>query len=418
MKFLLLTIITLLISDQSFCIDSDIHKNHNTISIAIALSSAFFCGFAMNAMPCVLPILAMKLSSVSKNTDKSYLISIIFGILSFFAILGTFVALFSRVLIWGSHFQNQYVLLFLIVSLSIFLLVHLGRIDIKTPSISYKGNITSNIVSGFLGGFLITILSTPCCGPLIASISVVSSSFQNKFITFLIIFTIGFGLSVPYIIVIFFKNTKFIKYTLEIIKNKAKDIISGFIYAVILWLIYIIYQSKGMLFGLSILLFQFSILYFGKKLQSAKKIITYSIIFGFLISLLLIKNDIMESKKQNITTYEKFDPSEIDRLVLNNKIVFIHFTAEWCFSCKILNLLTMSSMKLTSFMEENDILYIRADITKPNDEYKKFMIENEIKGIPSFMIYSEKNPGGRVFYTDLIGSKDKIIEEINRDLID
>lgn len=372
----------------------------------------------MNAMPCVLPILAMKLSSVSKNTDKSYLISIIFGILSFFAILGTLIAFFSHVLIWGSHFQNQYVLLFLIVSLSIFLLVHLGHIDIKAPSISYNGNITSNIISGFLGGFLITFLSTPCCGPLIASISVVSSSFQNKFITFLIIFAIGIGLSVPYIIVIFFKNTKFIKYILELIKNKAKDIISGFIYAVILWLIYIIYQSKGMLFGFSVLLFQFSILYFGKKLQSAKKIATYSIIFGLIISFLFIKNDITKSEAQNNITYEKFEPSEIDRFVLNNKVVLVHFTAEWCFSCKLLNLVTMSSVKLTSFVEENEIIYMRADITNPNDEYKKFMIENEIKGIPSFMIYSEKNPGGRVFYTDLIGSKDKIIQEINRELID
>jgi suppressor for copper-sensitivity B len=418
MKFLLLTIFTLLIADQSFCLDSGIHKNYNTISVIVALSSAFFCGFVMNAMPCVLPILAMKLSSVSKNTDKSYLLSIVLGILSFFAILGTLVAFFSHVLIWGSHFQNQYVLLFLIISLSVFLLVHLGHINIKTPSISYKGNITSNIISGFLGGFLITILSTPCCGPLIASISVVSSAFQNKFITFLIILTIGFGLSTPYIIVIFFKNTKFIQYILKLIKDKAKNIITGFIYAVIVWLIYIIYQSNGILFGFLTLLFQFSILYFGKKLQSAKRIILYSITFGLLISFLFIKDNIVKQERQNIATYEKFEPSEIDKLVLNNKIVLVHFTADWCFSCKILNLMTMSSMNFISFLEENDILYIRADITTQNNEYKKFMIENEIKGIPSFIIYSQKNPGGRVFYLDIIGSKEKIIEEINHDLID
>ena len=160
-------------------IKNNLRQKHNIIYFYFI---AFIGGLILNFMPCVLPIISIKLlsfsSMIQQNKKKIRLssLNIVLGIISSFLFLGLLViflkALGSQVG-WGFHFQNKTFLIFITVIIFLFTLNLLGYFELLLPrSLNDKFNnfiINNHKYKEFLGGVFSTLLATPCSAPFLGT---------------------------------------------------------------------------------------------------------------------------------------------------------------------------------------------------------------------------------------------------------
>ena len=176
-------------------------------------------GAILNIMPCVLPVLSIKLISIINHSNASLarirfaFVSTIIGILAcfmFFAASAAVIKATGNSLGWGLQFQNPYFLIFLIIILAFFTANLLGIFEITfqqflTNFLNKKiieGEGKKNIfMPNFLSGVLAVLLATPCSAPFLGTAISFALS-QNLEIIFLVFFMIGLGFALPYIILL------------------------------------------------------------------------------------------------------------------------------------------------------------------------------------------------------------------------
>ena len=158
-------------------------------------------------MPCVLPILSLKIANFISTTNsndfklKRKIFNQILGILTSFFILFLTISIFRKLgnsITWGFQFQNDYFLL--IISFIIFLLSFnlFGFYELRLP---FKLNQTLSRINykkyeDFLSGCLLTILATPCTAPFVGT-AVIFALSGSYFDSFLIFFFMSIGMSIP-----------------------------------------------------------------------------------------------------------------------------------------------------------------------------------------------------------------------------
>lgn len=170
---------------------------------------AMFGGFILNFMPCVLPVLSLKVFSFIKQRKDNRKISCFFtiaGILSsFWFLAGMMIALKSagKQFGLGVNFQVPEVIILLTIIITIFISSAMERINISLPI--FTGNRLGNInfknqyFESYFSGILATILSTPCNAPFLGT--AIAVSFTSSNVVILVIFTcVALGFSLPYIL--------------------------------------------------------------------------------------------------------------------------------------------------------------------------------------------------------------------------
>ena len=193
-----------------------LNNNKERNSILFYLFLAFIGGFILNFMPCVLPVLSLKLYYFSSASNKSSTqirndcISIIFGIMTSFFILAASILIlksFGQTVGWGFQFQNKYFLFFIIIFIFVFSLNLLGFFEIVLPH-SFQNKVAvystkNNRFSHFLSGVFATLLATPCSAPFLGT-AVGFSMLASNSLIFVIFFSVSVGFALPYLTFIIF----------------------------------------------------------------------------------------------------------------------------------------------------------------------------------------------------------------------
>jgi suppressor for copper-sensitivity B len=396
------------------------------LNLIIILLTAFAGGFILNFMPCVLPVLSIKLMSILNNkqydhqTIKSSFLATSCGIICSFIIIAIITCILmslGKSVGFGLHFQQPAFIIALIIILIIFTINLLEKIQVSLPAslndiiIKYLPKNDKNIISSFFNGMFTTILATPCTAPLVGS--AISFALSQGCPEIFLIFTLmGTGLASPYILVSFYP--RLIDY-LPKPGNwmvKLKKLMAIFLVITILWLLVVISNQLGelaaFLLFLIILLLKFCLTENSGFLSNIKyKIISclILIILAFYIPFENAKNiDSYENYIDEI--WQKFDPNKIDNLVKEGKIIVIDFTADWCISCKINKLTTLNRPDILYYLKHNQVIAMRANLTKDNLQAVDFMKKFNRHGIPFNVIYGPKAPNGiplsEILTTDLL----------------
>ena len=337
----------------------------NQDSILFFLFIAFIGGLILNFMPCVFPVLSLKIYNVlsqqqkninNKRVKKNFFATILGIIFSFFvlSLITVFLKNVGHNLGWGFQFQSPFFLLFMILILIIFSLnlIDIFSIDIPFFFKKYLNKIinlnkhNSEFYQNFFLGSFITILSTPCSAPFIGTALGFAFVSPNQII-FLIFFCISLGLSSPYIIL------------------ATKPQLLTFLPKPGRWM-------KKFKYFLSLLLILTAI-WLSKAL---------------LIQINTINND---SKNSN---WIEFDNSKLKELVNENNIVFVDITADWCLTCFYNKKTVLDRKKVKNIFETYDVKKIRGDLTKPNKEINKYINSFGRFGIPFNVIYTSSVPQG------------------------
>ncbi len=354
----------------------------NNLNLYIVLITAFFAGFILNFMPCVFPVLGIKINNLLKQVDTRNKRIVVFsslyvslGIISMFVIFAL-VAIFLRSigmnLGWGMQFQSPYFLIFLICLLLLFTIITFDLIKInfiqKYMQIGFleKQIFKKNIfISNFFTGVLSTLLATPCTAPLVGTAISFALS-QNYFLSILVFFLMGIGKSLPYLIFIIKPNilwyfpkpgvwTKYIKFFIGLLL-----IIS------LVWLISLLLQH-----------------YSGSK------------------------NNI-NNTTQVLSNWEEYDEGKLISYIKNKEKVFIDVTAEWCLNCKVNKKLVLENKEVLEAFNQNNVKLMRADWTFPDENIFYFLKKYNRYGIPFNIFFSENNINGYIFSEIL--NKNKLIK--------
>jgi len=398
-------------------IDKNISINTSLIYLLLI---SILGGFILNLMPCVFPVLSLKLLSVinteDKNIKSSFFITVL-GIISSFLILGAFFAILKQINIsisWGMQFQEPYFLMFILIIISMFFLNTLGLFQINLPSFLSSSKILNSgnnfYTKNFFNGFFATLLATPCSAPYLGT-AVTAAFTQSTTYLFLIFFFMGIGMSLPYLIIAFFpglisflpRSGKWMIY--------FKYFLSILLFITIVWLLSILnnYFNYFFIVTFTVLLILISaILKF--RIYQTPLIISLIIIFFLTPYLNSFQKINEENYKSN--NWLDFNSKSIPEIIANNEIVFLDITADWCITCKFNKINVLNSKKISDFFDSQEVTLIKADWTQPNEKINKFLKKYNKFGIPFNAFYSSKFPEGIVM-NEILTEK-QILETYNK----
>ena len=393
-------------------------KNIKPNNLFFIMLIAFIGGLILNAMPCVLPVLSIKLISIlqkESNTNsirKSFIINS-FGIVFSFILLALSLILirfFGYNVGWGIQFQQPIFLMIITLILTLFALNLFGLFEFSIPKFANSNQFfffQNNNMRDFFNGFFATLMATPCSAPFVGT--ALTYAFTQSSLSLLYIFILmGVGMASPYILI-------------SIVPNLIK-----FLPKPGQWMIYLKYFLGLLLLGTTFwlcsillnhfnyyfILLSFSILIIVLFLNNIIKFKKITIIIGTVIFFSLpnfsffLPND---SKIQS--SWLDFNLVDIKELISEDKIIFVDVTADWCATCQFNKFNVLDNILVKEAFLKHKVIKIKADWTKPNKKIEKFLENNKKFGIPYNVIYDKNNING-INLSELL-SVNEVIETLN-----
>lgn len=400
--------------------------------IPLALLFAFMGGILLNLMPCVLPVISLKILSFVKMANQSrskiFLHGLSFSsgvIVSFWILAGLLLVLqaYGRSAGWGFQLQEP---LFVATLAAIILVVALnlfGLFEIGTLFSSWAGQTESQtlkrsqgLLSSFLSGVLATAVATPCTGPFLGS--AIGYAMTLSAPEALLIFTfLGLGMASPYL----FLST-FPALLRWVPKPGAwmitfKEIMGFLMLATALWLVWV-FGVETSLLSVIFLLIGFLFLtigcwIFGKWCGPSRKrgvrLIGYVITTLFCVAGVYTilqstgpSNEISTSnddgkdeaialasvngKKKKKHKWEAFSSTRLEELRKKGIPVIVNFTASWCLICQT-NFIVLSTGDVNKKLDEMGVVRMEADWTKNDPTITKELRKFGRSGVPLYLLY-------------------------------
>lgn len=378
-----------------------------TSSLFYYLVLAFVGGLILNIMPCVLPVISLKLFGMVKYKNESRKRIFKHNFFYTLGILFTFILLASTVLVfksfgsqvgWGFQLQSPHFIAAMIVVLFFFALNLFGLFEFHTPGGAHLGNIQTkeNFIGDFLGGILATILSTPCSAPFLGT--ALTFAFTSDSITIFSVFTmIGFGLAFPFILTgIFPSLVSFIPKPGHWM-NTVKKILGFTLILTILWLFDVynaLVDGSSQLVKLNVVLCFIFIGFFFKKREKWFRRISFliaALIFVNLSTSTLVSSHeeqtaLIRDKKASGLNWEPWSYDKMEELKQSQQVVFIDFTAKWCFTCKVNEKLVLETDSFKNFVQDNNIKLLIGDWTKRDEVIGGFLLKQGLVGVPAYFV--------------------------------
>ncbi len=400
--------------------DQSLRLGINNIFIYYVLIS-LIAGLILNFMPCVFPILSIKLMSVLSSAQYNTRVSFIttaFGIITSFLLLGMMFLIlqyFNISIAWGMQFQQPYFLIFITLVVFLFMMNMFGQFEIILPhqfnNLTIFGNSKNKYLKDFFNGFFATLMATPCSAPFVGT-AITAAFTQSYAIGTSIFLFMGIGMSLPYLLIASFpklinfvpKPGKWMMYT--------KYALGFLLLATVMWLLNILLNFFNYYFLISLIVF-FLVLSYRQKIPFLRNIVTVLVLLTIFSSssLKFFQQSIISNNDKD---WLNFFDVEIDQLVNNNGLVFLDITADWCATCQFNKLNVLTSESVNKLFKDNKVTLVRADWTKPNSNINIFLEKYDRFGIPFNAFFSNNFPEG-ILLSELLSEKEMVnaINKIN-----
>ena len=375
-------------------------------NLFLLLVFAFLGGLILNIMPCVFPILSIKVLRFIQYSEDSSVETYKFGlsyslgvILSFLLIALILIGLKSSGEVIGWGFQLQYPL---VISILFYLFIALGFLFMSNLVIgSQLGNLNSLVkvknesFESFLTGILAVVVASPCTAPFMGS-AIGFALLQPSFNSILIFLSLGLGFALPYFILS-------IKPTLLSFLPRPgpwmetfKQFMAFPMWASALWLLWVLSGQVdsdtvilvligGLALSLSLWLLEKNT----TEIKLVKWILrgTAIVLIGF--SIYIIPTS-YSTKEEIFTKDEIYSEQRLRELRNSNQIVFLNFTADWCITCKVNERVALKTQKVQKILESESINYLEADWTRKDEMIASKLEEFGRSGVPLYLLYPSK----------------------------
>ncbi len=389
------------------------------------IALAMLGGLILNFMPCVLPVLALKLISAIHHKDQSHK-DIAFGFLASAAgILSAFVVLASLLIVlklsgqalgWGIQFQNPIFLTAMLFLVTVFSANLFGWLDVPLPhafsnvyrpKLDFEQNSPNRrrLLESFVSGALVTLLATPCSAPFVGT-AVGFALPRGPFEILSIFLFMGLGLASPFLLVAL--NPRLVSFLPKSgpwIK-KLRVILGLLLLATALWLLSIIQPQLEFLWFCLIsvgVILTFSLLGLAHlvEIRGIKKLA--AILTAIVLVLTAVakpnpKSNFEGETKITVKGAESFwidfKPRKLSALIADGKTVLVDITADWCLTCKLNKNLVLNQGKVNELIRNGTVVAMRGDWTTPDDAIATYLGSFQRYGIPFNIIYGPQSSEG------------------------
>jgi len=384
--------------------DSDKISKHTTQnSILFYITLAIAGGFILNLMPCVLPVLSMKLFHiVNSKTPKDrieYSVISTFTIIFYFLVLAVFTLEareIGQIFLPGFSMQQPSVIILCIIILTFMISVILDRVNFNIglgflSSVKSKNKYIEVIISTLVA----TILATPCTAPFLVT-SITFAVTQSPFVIFAIFVSASIGFALPYISLILFPSS--LNYIPKSGKwqKRLKFIFAIMLVCTVVWLVWLVNSLLGFYSALSVSMLIYLLRYCIECKSDMKlKIASFAIIMlGFLVIPSSVNRNFNKLDAIYNEHWMSFDENKIESLIKDDKVIFVNITADWCITCQINKVFVLDRSSTIKLFKNSQVYTFIGDITKENDIVTQFLLKKGITGIPFNIIYGPKNKDG------------------------
>ncbi len=374
------------------------------LGIWAALLGALLGGLILNLMPCVFPVLALKVVSfvhvknraARLNTGLAYTLGVV---LSFLALGALLLGLRSagEQLGWGFQLQSPAVvaalaILFTLIGLNLaglfefgnFLPGRVANLQAKNPSID-----------AFLSGVLATAIASPCTAPFMGAS--LGYALGLPAVQALAVFgAIGLGMALPYL------AASVVPAVARALPRPGawmvtfKQLMAFPMFATVVWLVWVLGQQSGIdgagaLLGLLVLM---TLTLWALTLKGRARVVIAA--FSIAISTLAIwagGSNIIKTQANGASSselakgWQAWEPGRVDQLNAQGQSVLVDFTAAWCVTCQYNKKTTLSDPEVLADIEAKKVALLRADWTRRDPAVTAALTQLGRSGVPVYVIY-------------------------------
>ncbi len=376
--------------------------------LLVILGLGVLGGLILNAMPCVLPVLSLKVFGLVQDAGHGtgYVrrgsLATAFGILvSFWVLAGLAIAARSagEAVGWGIQFQNPVFVAALTAVMVLFCLNLWGLFEVPLPrflsSVASQGE-NKDIAGHFSTGLFATLMATPCSAPFLG-IAIGFALSQPAMLTLLVFTAVGVGMALPYLLLAAAPGAASILPRpgawMETLKGAMGFLLAG----TAVWLLYIL---AGQLSSARLALVEGGLLALagGVWLRSGAtgkvaRVVGLVGAIAAVVATLAIAHtgrgiSAGERAPLQLLTWESFDRARAERLAAEEgRLVFVDVTADWCATCKVNERVVLETEPIRDLFDRHDVLTMKADWTNRNDEIATFLADFGRYAIPFYVLY-------------------------------
>lgn len=314
---------------------------------------AFFGGLILNVMPCVLPVITLKIYGFIQQSGQSRRrilqlgLAYCAGVFVWFLGLAALIVLFG--LNWSFQFQSKFFVLSMLVICLIFGLNLLGLFELLLPSHLNTKLVALTAKEGlpgaFVHGLFTTLLGSACTAPLLGP-AIGFALAQPPPVVFSVFAVIATGMALPYFLLTL--NPAWLKYLPRpgIWMLRVKQVMGLLVLATALW-------------------------------------------FGFILF-------------HQLTAKPDHFQQTLETALKTEHIVFVDFTAEWCINCKVNEKTVLNSAAVRQALKEKKVELIKADWTNGNPEITQLLKQFGRAGVPLYVIYPANRAEAPIVLPELL----------------
>ncbi len=396
----------------------EINASRGTVPVAaeatilaalLALLGAVVGGVLLNILPCVFPIVSLKALSLARAggderaVQREALAYCAGAVLACLALGGALLGLRASGLAigWAFQLQDSRVILFLLLLATAITLNLFGVFSLKGLGGGETLAGQDGTAGAFWTGALAAFVATPCTGPFMAA--ALGAALVLPTAAALAIFAgLGLGLALPFVALAWWPALRnrlpkpgpwMIRFQRWMALPMALTVIA------LGWLLWRLSGAQGLIIAGALMLVVFAAAYgIGRSRPLGIGLLSALIGIGLLAALsapLLPRID-QRQEPASVVGAEPFTGERLQKLIQQNRRVFVYFTADWCVTCKVNERVALTNSDVTRHFAQKNIAVLVGDWTRGDPEITRFLEGQQRSGVPLYLYYAPPDPNPRV----------------------
>lgn len=379
-------------------------------SLLVMLGLGILGGLILNLMPCVLPVLSIKLLGAVGHgggdprwVRLSFIASALGILFSFMVLAATLAALktLGASVSWGLQFQQPWFLTAMILVMTLFACNLWGFFEVRLPEAIADAGVHAGHVHGlgghFLTGALATLLATPCSAPFLGT-AVGFALSRGTADIFAIFAALGLGLAAPYLAVAAVPKLATMLPRPGPWMIVLRRILGVALAATGVWLLSVLAAQVGATGGFVIGTLAVAMavaVYVAARTSRPVARLGRWLALGLAIVALVIPMRAVDGNSDTLDgVWTPFDESAIPGLVADGRVVLVNVTADWCITCRVNESLVLSKDGVREKLGSDEVVAMRGDWTRPDEEISRYLAGFGRYGIPFDAVYGPGLPNG------------------------
>jgi suppressor for copper-sensitivity B len=359
-------------------------------------------------MPCVLPVLSIKVFSLVKSAALSRRAVAASGLATSLGILVSFWALALAAVVareagaavgWGVQFQQPGFVALLAVVVVLFALNLWGVFEIQLPQRLARiagGGPQEGLGGHFASGLFATLMATPCSAPFLGT--AVGFALAQPAPTVLAVFTaIGVGMALPYLALAAWPRLAAMLPRPGAWMVKLKEAMGFLLAGAAVWLFYVLAQqvSASALAGVQLALLTLALVIWLGRAPAPRWLRRTAPVAAVLAATAAVAvaagappaRDLATDAGGGLIAWQPWDAAEVERLAALGTPVFVDVTAAWCFTCKVNERYVLETPPVARAFADAGVVAMKADWTHRDEAIGALLASHGRYGIPFYLLY-------------------------------